>query len=420
MSRTDPASAGSGSATALVTVALCYFVAIFEGIDLQAAGVAAPKLAPFFHMAPSQLGLFFSASTFGLILGAAIGGRLSDRFGRKTVLIGAIAIFGLLSVVNGMAPNVEVLLIARFLTGVGLGGALPNLVALVAENTAPGRRNTQVGLLYAGLPTGGALASLASLLGAAHDWRVVFYIGGLAPLLAVPLLVFFLPESKQLRDAQAASRAASQKGGFVAALFAEGRAPRTLLLWVSFFLSLLIVYVLLNWLPTLLVGRGLSRSGASLVQVSFNVFSALASVATGMVMDRTPLRVVVVGSFASAALGLVLLWQAPAVLGISLIVGGIVGGTLSATQALLYAIAPGLYPTALRGTGVGSAVAMGRAGSAVGPLVTGVLLGSGGSPQSVLMVLVPTIVVAGLAAFGVTTLMAAGERARTLAAAAAS
>jgi AAHS family 3-hydroxyphenylpropionic acid transporter len=416
MSRTEPAPAG---ATSLITVALCYFVAIFEGFDLQAAGVAAPKLGPAFHMTPGQLGEFFSASTFGLMVGAAIGGRLSDRFGRKTVLIASIAIFGLLSIANGLAPNVETLLITRFLTGVGLGGALPNLVALVAENTAPATRNTWVGSLYAGLPTGGALVSLVSLAGAASNWHIVFYIGGLAPLLAVPLLIKFLPESRALQAARAAGNTATDKVGFLTALFAEGRTTRTVFLWVSFFLSLLTMYVLLNWLPTLLVSRGLTRPEAALVQMSFNIFSACASVATGMLMDRASLRTVVSVSFAAAALGLVLLWLAPAVIGVSLIVGGVVGATMSMTQALLYAVAPTTYPTTVRGTGVGSAVAVGRLGSATGPLLAGMLLGSGSPPQVVLMVLIPIIIVAGVAAFVVALAMGEAGKGRAAALAAA-
>jgi AAHS family 3-hydroxyphenylpropionic acid transporter len=418
MSRTEPA-AGGVQTTSLITVLLCYFVGIFEGFDLQAAGVAAPKLGPVFHMTPGQLAWFFSASTFGLMVGAAIGGRLSDRFGRKRVLIAAIAAFGLMSVANALAPNVEALLITRFLTGVGLGGALPNLVALVAENTAPATRNTWVGSLYAGLPTGGALVSLVSLLGGASDWHIVFYIGGLAPLLAVPLLIFFLPESRALQAVRAAGSAAADKVGFVTALFSEGRTGRTLCLWAGFFLSLLTMYVLLNWLPTLLVSRGLTRPQAALVQVSFNVFSAFASVGTGMFMDRAPLRTVVATSFVCAALGLVLLWLAPAVIGVSLIVGGVVGATMSMTQALLYALAPTTYPTSVRGTGVGSAVAVGRLGSALGPLLAGALLGSGNPPQVVLMVLIPIIIVAGIGAFAVAMLMGPAGRLRPSEAAAA-
>lgn len=406
---TESAKIQAPAATSVVTVALCYLIALFEGWDLQAAGVAAPRLGPVFQMTPGQLGLFFSMSTFGLLIGAGIGGRLSDRFGRKAVLIGSIAVFGLMSIANAMAPSIMALLVFRFLTGVGLGGALPNLLALVSESSSPKTKNTMMGLLYAGLPTGGALVSLLSLLGAAGNWQLVFAVGGIAPLVTVPLMLIFLKDSPQLAAAKAA-RTATDKEGFLFALFQEGRQARTLILWVAFFLSLLTMYILLNWLPTLLVGRGLSKPEASLVQMSFNVLGAVGSFSTGLLMDRLKLRTVVLLSFVTAALGLVLLAVAPAVIGISLIVGGVVGWTMSMTQALLYALAPPNYPTAVRGTGVGSAVAAGRIGSAVGPLLAGALLGSGAAPETVLLVLIPMIALAGVGAVILSGLMGNSAR----------
>jgi AAHS family 3-hydroxyphenylpropionic acid transporter len=399
---TPPAvSAAADSTTAdsrisIITVSLCYLIAVFEGVDLQAAGVAAPKLAPAFHMLPNQLGWFFSASTFGLLIGAAVGGRLSDRFGRKAVLIAAVAVFGLMSIATGLAPDVKALLIARFLTGLGIGGALPNLVALVSENTPAALKNTSVGLLYAGLPSGGALASLVAALAKAQSWSVVFFVGGIAPLIAIPLLVWLLPESRQLQAAKRSIQPGQQRG-FGFALFGDGRAACTLPLWFSFFLALLTMYLLLNWLPTLLVSRGMSKADASLVQLSFNLLGALGSICTGLLMDRISLRWVVIAAFVCAAISLLLLANVSPELTAALAIGGLVGITMSATQALLYSLAPGVYRTEVRGTGVGSAVAVGRIGSAVGPLLAGALLTSGRTPQEVLLMLVPVMLVAGTA-----------------------
>jgi AAHS family 3-hydroxyphenylpropionic acid transporter len=393
------------SRTSIITVALCYVIAVFEGFDLQAAGVAAPQLGPAFQMTPGAMGWFFSSSTFGLMLGAALGGRLSDRFGRKSVLIFSVGVFGAMSVFTGLAPNVEVLLLARFLTGVGIGGALPNLVSLVAENTPPSRKNTAVGLLYAGLPSGGALASLVSVFGSSDSWQTVFFVGGIAPLMAIPLLMFVLPESQQLQAAKQAHAGQLERAGYGFALFNEQRANRSLLLWASFFLALLTMYLLLNWLPTLLVSRGLSRADASLVQLSFNVLGALASMSTGLLMDRVPMSRVVIGSFGAAAVSLWLLSNVAPQLGVAMAVGGFVGIAMSATQALLYALAPSNYPTEVRGTGVGSAVAIGRLGSAAGPLLAGALLASGKAPQDVLLLLVPIIIVAGIGALLLVSLM---------------
>jgi MFS transporter, AAHS family, 3-hydroxyphenylpropionic acid transporter len=402
----SPGSPRAESRITLITVALCYLIALFEGFDLQAAGVSAPKLGPAFHMTPAQLGWFFSSSTFGLMLGAALGGRLSDRFGRKAVLTAAVSVFGLMSLVTGLAPDVDALLLARFLTGLGIGGALPNLVALVSENTPANRKNTAVGLLYAGLPSGGALASLVAALVKSNNWQNVFFVGGIAPLVAVPLLLWVLPESRQLQAARMTQTVDGPvRRGFFHALFGEGQASRTLLLWFSFFLALLTMYLLLNWLPTLLVGRGMSREDASLVQLSFNVLGALGSISAGFLMDRVPLRFVVIGAFLSAAACLLLLADVTPVLTAAVAVGGLVGITMSATQALMYALAPRLYPTRVRGTGVGSAVAVGRLGSAVGPLLAAAFLTAGRTPREVLQMLAPVMLVAGVTVLILVTLM---------------
>lgn len=385
-------------ASGRLTVGLCYLVAICEGFDLQAAGVAAPRLGPALDLAPAELGWFFSASTFGLMLGAAVGGRLSDRFGRKRMIVLSVIVFGVMTLLTGLADSLGGLLAARFFTGVGIGAALPNLVALTSENAAPARRNLAVGLLYAGLPSGGALASFAALAGGADDWRTVFYLGGLAPIAVAPLLLWRLPESRELLT-RAPQEAGSSPGR---AAFGEGRARATVLLWVAFFLSLLTMYLLLNWLPTLLIGKGLARSEASLVQLSFNVLGALASVAAGLLMDHVRLSLAVVGIFAATAVSLLLLAGAPPLLAASMLVGGLVGMTMSATQTALYAMAPRAYPVEVRGTGVGAAVAVGRLGSAVGPLLAAALLAAGGTPQEVLVWLAPAILLSGLAAWGLT------------------
>lgn len=379
-----------------LTVAMCCLVAVFEGFDLQAAGVAAPKLIPVFGLDSAQLGWFFSASTFGLMLGAVFGGRLSDRFGRKRVLIASVAVFGLLSVLTALSTTVDHLLVTRFLTGVGLGGALPNLIALVAENTPARRRNLVVGMLYAGLPAGGALAALTSLAGAhPESWTAVFYVGGLAPLaLTIPLMLF-LPESRAIERAQR-SDATPGRQGFATALFAEGRLAPTLLLWVGFFLALLTMYLLLNWLPSLLIGRGVARGDASWVQMAFNVGGVIASIAVGRLMDGSRRGLTVIATFAATVAALAALASVPPVFALLLLVGAAVGATVSGTQTILYAMAPSAYPARVRGTGVGSAVSVGRLGSAAGPILAAVLLGSGQSGTQVILTLAPIILVAGV------------------------
>ena len=393
-----------GRGTNPLAVAACTLVAVFEGIDLQAAGVAAPKLVPALGLKPADLGWFFSASTFGLMLGAAIGGRLSDRFGRKPCLLASILLFGLLSILTGLSNDLDQLIVTRFLTGVGLGGALPNLLALVAENTRLDRRRAAVGILYAGLPCGGALASLVSYFGSdPSDWRMIFHLGGVLPLAALLPLAKVLPAgSLQIAE--------NGRGGFAEAAFGERRTGTSLILWGGFFLALLAMYLLLSWLPSLLIGRGLARPDAALVQMAFNLFGAMGSVATGQIMDRAGRRApVVAGVFGAAAGAVALAALLPVSLGLSLAVGAVLGATVSGTQALLYGLAPTLYPRRVRGTGVGIGVAAGRLGSAAGPMLAGLLLATGLLPAQILLSLVPVLAVSGIAALFLARKTPAGD-----------
>jgi AAHS family 3-hydroxyphenylpropionic acid transporter len=390
-----------------------------EGVDLQAPGVTLPVLGPLFGLTAnegggylagflSQKSLFLSMSTFGLMLGAMIGGRLSDLIGRKWVTVASVAVFGLMSILTAHSTSAPMLLWLRFLTGLGLGGAMPNLIAIVAENVSLERRSTAVGFLYASLPTGGATVSLAAFAFAnpAH-WPWIYYLGGIVPLLAIPGLVFGVPNRPPVHETRAA---AAPRAGIVQALFGGRRAAVTLALWLGFFFALIAMYILLGWLPSLLVGKGLSRPDASIVQVGFNVFGAIGSVLTGLLIDRPRRGASVALVFLSAILSLAILAGAPAALAVSFAVVSLVGCTVSGTQTILYALAPSCYPAEVRGTGVGFAVAVGRLGSAVGPLLAGAMLGGGASAARVLGALVPVMIVAGAAAL----FCALGTRARKL------
>jgi MFS transporter, AAHS family, 3-hydroxyphenylpropionic acid transporter len=377
-------------AVARITVLFCVLAALCEGIDLQAAGVAAAGIVAEFHPSTRELGYFFSASTFGLFLGALAGGRLADRIGRKRVLVTSIALFGLFSLLTPAAYDIRSLAVARLLTGLGLGGALPNLIALTAESSPAHRRLANVTLVYAGAPFGGAIASWISMVSAAGHWRWIFIAGGIAPLLLAPIMGAALPESL----AFARARREHASGGRVADIFAAGRAGCTVLLWVSFFLELLILYLLLNWLPTLMVGAGLTRPQAAGAQIGFNVGGALAALLMGRLLEGRARVPSILGTFIALPLLVLLLARAtPQLLTVTLLVL-LLGCAVLAAQAFLYAAAPAPYPTAIRGIGVGAAVAMGRLGSFVGPQFGSVLKAMGHDSAQLFMDLMP-IVLAG-------------------------
>ena len=299
-----------------------------------------------------------------------LGGRLADRIGRKRVLIASVVLFGLLSIATAQVSTFAMLVVVRVLTGIGLGGAMPNLIALSSEAVEPRSRSSAVATMYCGIPFGGVIASLIGVLLAGDtEWRHIFYVGGVGPLLLVPLLVWFLPESRAYLDV-AGTQAA--RTSVARTLFGDGRTTSTVALWVSYFCTLIVLYFLLNWLPSLMASRGRSRARrprADRVQRRRET----GALGIGAALDRMRASRVVGGMYVGIVLSLAALAAAPgfASLAAAAFAAGmfVVGG-----RSVLYALAAIYYPTAMRGTGVGAAVAVGRLGSVVGPLAAATLL----------------------------------------------
>lgn len=388
---------------ARATILFCLLAATCEGFDLQAAGVAAAGLAGEFRPTPDALGSFFSASTLGLFVGALLGGQLSDRIGRKRVLVWSIALFGVFSALTAGAWDIQSLTIARLLTGLGLGGALPNLIALAAESAAPGRRHVSVALVYAGNPLGGAVVSLVSLLiGGAH-WRIIFILGGVAPLLLAPVMARYLPESAAfiaLRAEAAAPspRAQGNAARGVSAILRDGRGTWTALLWASFCLELLILYLLLNWLPLLMHEAGMTRAQASAAQIGFNFGGVLAALTLGRLLEGGGRNLTILITFLSMPLLIWALARAPVEQAPMFAIVFLLGCAVLAAQAFLYAQAPRGYPTPIRGIGVGAAIAVGRLGSVIGPKLGGALKSAGHSSSQLLLDLLPIVVLGSVCA----------------------
>ena len=387
---------------ATATIAGCIGVAFCEGFDLQAAGVAAGGIVAELHPTSEQLGTFFSASTLGLFAGALLGGRLSDSFGRKRVLIGSIVLFGVFSILTAAARDIETLSWARLVTGAGLGGVFPTLLALVSESSSTCRRNANVALVYSGMPFGGAIASLVSMLSAPEHWRLIFIAGGVTPLLLAPLMLRVLRESSEFEHSSVAAVPTAgtlgfetlPKTGSFLAILAGGRAAPTLLLWISSFLELLTLYLILSWLPLLLVGSGFTKSEAAGVQVAFNVGGALAALGIGPLLESRARTPSIVAAFVAVPVFILLLSHSPSQLAlVTLIVFGM-GGSVLAAQSFLYATAPRCYPTLIRGVALGAAVAVGRAGSIVGPKLGGALKAAGHSSGQLFTDILPLVVLA--------------------------
>ena len=379
----------NGTPGLAITLLLCFFGAVCEGFDVQTAGVAAAGIRDELHPAADALGLFFSAGGAGLLVGSLGGGWLSDRLGRKVVLVVSVAAFGVFSLLTSIAPTMQLLTGARFLTGLGLGGAMPNLVALAADVSSSRRRNGSIAMAYIGMPLGAATASLCAVMLAPDEWRMLFRIGGIAPLVIAPLMAM------GLSNAAAARPQARRDGQAVGtALFGGGRAPTTLTLWAAFFLIVLTLHLMLNWLPLLLIGRGLAKSQAAFAQAGFNVGGACGALTLGALLDtRWRIRAMAVSGVVLPVVitGLALL---PVSVAGSFVLALLLGGGILAIQVIGLSVANSYYPGANRGIGVGSAIAAGRLGSLVGPLVAAMLLGAGRSSEQVLIGLLPVVLLA--------------------------
>ncbi|WP_245200038.1 3-(3-hydroxy-phenyl)propionate transporter MhpT [Herbaspirillum sp. LeCh32-8] len=384
----------SSSRSGWLTAGLCFLVALLEGFDLQSAGMAAAGISAEFRLTPAQLGWLFSAGLLGLLPGALFGGMLADRFGRKRVLLCAVLLFGLASVGTACAWDLASLLLSRFLTSAGIGAALPLVIALASESAAPEHRSLAVSVTFCGMPLGGACAAALGMTGGLSDWRLVFYVGGFAPIGVAFMLAFWLPESRMFRQQvlQQQLDGNAPVANF-SELFAGGLWRSTLLLWLSSFFTLTVLYMLMNWLPSLLLGHGFGRQVVGQVQILFNLCGACAAVLTGRLLDRGHVARTVCLGYGAILAGLAGLGLGTNTLAI-LAAGAVVGYGLMCGQAILYAVAPTLYCTRVRGTGVGLSVAVGRLGSIGGPLVAGTLLSAGVGIGGIVMAVVPGIIIA--------------------------
>jgi AAHS family 3-hydroxyphenylpropionic acid transporter len=375
-----------------ITVGLCLLCAVLEGFDIQAMGVAAPRLIPEFGLSPKQMGWVFSISNIGLVIGAAYGGWLADRVGRKPVFIGAVATFGIFTLGVALANSFTMLFVLRFLAGVGFGGAMPNMMAMATELSAPGKRAQTAAIMFCGMPIGGGLSALLTqFLPPEMDWRALFVVGGVLPTLLVPALWLFMVETLPPGQHKIAKRHST-----LHALLGDGRAKPSLLLWSAFLPTVLILYLILNWLPTLVVAKGFARSVAPQVAVAFNFVAVVGAMLFARWVDKRGTRTALVVAYVGLIATLMALGAATNQAMI-LVLSGVLGFFLLGANYALYGIAGSYYPLEMRGTGSGASVAMSRVGSIIGPMLAGILLGGGATATNVVQYMAPIAAVAGVA-----------------------
>jgi MFS transporter, AAHS family, 4-hydroxybenzoate transporter len=395
------------------TVALCGLVLVLDGFDAQLINYAAPSMAETMHVPVARFGPIFASSLIGLMLAAMATGPIADRWGRKWPVICSIFSFAVFSLATPQAKSFDELLAVRFLTGLGLGGAMPNVVALAAEYIPRRLLPILVPVLFIGMPLGGTISGFVSaVMIPKWGWHSVFYVGGVLPLVISLLLIGLLPESIQFLAVQGKSAprvrriltrispefaaadldlAASpldrpRKGVPVVRLFTEGRAVGTVLLWLPYFMNLLLIYFTGSWLPALLRGEGMSVSAASTATAFISFGGIFGCIGEGYLIKWRGAGPILLIEYALAGLFLALLAVLSVSFSVVLLLTFIVGFMIIGAQGGLNALAANFYPTSMRSTGVGWALGVGRIGSIVGPLLGGVFLSSfGWKPSQMLL-----------------------------------
>lgn len=392
------------------TIVMCGFVAVLDGFDTQSIGFLAPPIAESLGVPLKSFSPVFVAGLLGLMCGASVLGPVADRWGRRWTVILSTLCFGLFSVLTAQATSFNGLLMLRFLTGIGLGGAMPNVVALTAEYSPKRLQTIFVSMLFTGMPLGAVLGGLvASALLPVWGWQSVFYVGGLLPLAMAAVLVARLPESVRFliarnkdpaRVAAIMARvapgadtgrvrfvpgAAAPAGFSVRHLFTEGRALGTVLLWVPYFMNLLILYFVISWLPAVLRQAHMPIAAGVTAISLFSLGGILGSLVQGVTMERVGASRLLALEFLASVLLIGSLAVLPASFGLVMGVAFILGIAVQGAQAGLNALVADYYPTAIRSTGVGWALAVGRIGSIVGPILGGVMLSLEWSLQQIFL-----------------------------------
>ncbi|MFC3053201.1 MFS transporter, partial [Kordiimonas pumila] len=402
-------------------VFLCVCIALLEGYDTQVIGFAAPGIAAEWSVSRASLGLAFSSSLFGLMLGALFLGPAADRYGRRILTITCFGFVGLFTLLSAYVTSIDQLVVLRFLTGLGIGGTMPGAIALVSEYSPKRYRALSVTIMACGFPLGSVLGGIvAAPLISEFGWRSSFILGGVLPILLTVLLFYFLPESikflaaKPSKVKEASKLLACVDNTYTPReeeifevavgqarhvrfkdIFSEGRLAGSLILWLLFALNLLMLYLMISWLPTILTEAGFNLEKAIIAMSLFSAGGIVASLFLGRVADRSSPYIVLLCVYIFAACITAVMSMSGLPASVLLVLVFFAGVGILGPQLVLNALAANFYPSNIRSAGVGASLSAGRIGAIVGPLAGSVVMSLGLPPTQVfLMLTVPSLICA--------------------------
>lgn len=403
-----------------LAVSICIML---DGFDVLVMAFTASSVAAEWKLNGAQLGVLFSAGLIGMAIGSLFVAPVADRRGRQPVIVLCLVVISAGMLMSAMARSYLELSALRAITGVGIGGMLASVGVITSEYSSQKWRSTAIALQATGYPIGATLGGLmAAWLLTHYGWRSVFVFGGLTTALMLPIVLWRLPESVDFllghRPAHALEKlnrlmalmghaplsqlpapvaGEAVQGNTVAALFKNGLARPTLMLWAGFFLLMFSVYFSLSWTPKLLVQAGLSAQQGVTGGVLLNLGGIAGGSLFGLLAVKAKLRNLAIGSLLLNALFTALFGLASTSLGWAFAAAVGVGVFLFASMAGLYGLVPATYPAQVRATGMGWAIGIGRIGAIVAPTMAGLLLDGGWQPASLYYVFALPLVVAALA-----------------------
>ena len=377
----------------------CALIIIFDGYDLAVVGIALPSIMKDLRVDPTRAGFMVSSALFGMVFGAIFLGTLADRIGRRKAIAICIALFSIFTAAAGLTRDPVTFSIVRFLAGLGIGGVMPNVVAHMTEYAPKKIRATLVTLMFSGYAVGGIIAAiLGKGLIETYGWPSVFFAAGL-PVLLIPFMLKSMPESMPFllvkgrhdelkviaaRLEPSYRPAASDRltvpaedkadSAPIKHLFKEGRGFSTVMFWLAFFMCLFMVYALSSWLTKLMAGAGYSLGSALTFVLVLNVGAVIGAVGGGWLADKFHIKYVLAAMYALAAVSITLLGQPMPTAALFFFVG-LAGASTIGTQIVANAYTGQFYPMAVRSTGLGLALGIGRTGAILAPIVIGILVG---------------------------------------------
>lgn len=384
--------------TYLTTILICFLMNMLDGMDVMVVSYAASNISKAWSVSPQSLGIVFSAGLLGMSIGAMFLAPRADKIGRKAMILICNLLMGVSVFATAWANSVEMLMLFRVVSGVGIGGMLASTATLTAENAPTSTKDFWVSFVMAGYPIGAVLSGLAAAsIIPQYGWQSMFQVAGITSFVTLPIVFFFLKESSEFLD-----KSVVKKNPAVGALLINKYQKATIGLWVAIFMAFATLYFLTTWIPKLAAATGISEKLAIYAGTVFNLGAFFGIVSQGYFSTKFGLqKTIATYLFLTAILMLLFGYIHDSVL--VLITFGLLGFGVQGGFVGMYSLAAKMYPTEIRATGVGWAVGAGRIGAIVGPLLGGFLIGAGLSMASNFMIFAIPTIIAGLATIFIST-----------------